>query len=83
MKIMAANSNLPLARAIAGYLELPLVDAQVRRFADEERVSGRHSNVGRTYVSRCILTSISKFGKAGSDISYKCCNFVSTVHRLV
>ena len=35
MKIMAANSNLPLARAIAAYLEMPLVDAQVRRFADE------------------------------------------------
>ena len=33
MKIMAANSNLPLARAIAAYLEMPLVDAQVRRFA--------------------------------------------------
>ena len=36
MKIMAGNSNLPLARAIAGYLELPLTDAAVRRFADEE-----------------------------------------------
>jgi len=36
MKIMAGNSNLPLARAIAGYLELPLTDASVRRFADEE-----------------------------------------------
>jgi ribose-phosphate pyrophosphokinase len=33
MKILAGNSNLPLARAIAGYLELPLTDAgaQVRR----------------------------------------------------
>ncbi|SMQ69225.1 ribose-phosphate pyrophosphokinase [Altererythrobacter xiamenensis] len=36
MKIMSANSNLPLARAIAGYLEMPLTDASVRRFADEE-----------------------------------------------
>ena len=36
MKIMAGNSNLPLARSIAGYLELPLTDASVRRFADEE-----------------------------------------------
>ena len=36
MKIMAGNSNLPLARAIAGYLEMPLTDASVRRFADEE-----------------------------------------------
>ncbi len=36
MKIMSANSNLPLARAIAAYLEIPLTDASVRRFADEE-----------------------------------------------
>ena len=36
MKLMAGNSNLPLARAIAGYLEIPLTDATVRRFADEE-----------------------------------------------
>ena len=36
MKLMAGNSNLPLARAIAGYLEIPLTDASVRRFADEE-----------------------------------------------
>jgi len=33
---MTGNSNLPLARAIAAYLELPLTDASVRRFADEE-----------------------------------------------
>ncbi|MBC7158998.1 MAG: ribose-phosphate pyrophosphokinase [Porphyrobacter sp.] len=36
MKLMAGNANLPLARAIAGYLETPLTDASVRRFADEE-----------------------------------------------
>ena len=36
MKIMSGNSNLPLARAIAAYLEMPLTDASVRRFADEE-----------------------------------------------
>ncbi|WP_197470374.1 ribose-phosphate pyrophosphokinase-like domain-containing protein, partial [Erythrobacter sp. HI0019] len=45
MKIMAANSNLPFARAIAGYLEMPLVDAQVRRFADEEIFVEIHENV--------------------------------------
>jgi ribose-phosphate pyrophosphokinase len=33
---MAGNSNLPLVRAIANYLELPVTDASVRRFADEE-----------------------------------------------
>ncbi|WP_394270954.1 ribose-phosphate pyrophosphokinase [Qipengyuania sp.] len=45
MKIMAANSNLPLARAIAGYLETSLVDAGVRRFADEEIFVEIHENV--------------------------------------
>jgi len=42
---MAGNSNLPLARAIAGYLELPLTDASVRRFADEEIFVEIHENV--------------------------------------
>lgn len=45
MKIMAANSNLPLARAIAAYLEMPLTDASVRRFADEEIFIEIHENV--------------------------------------
>jgi ribose-phosphate pyrophosphokinase len=36
MKLLAGNSNLPLARSIAEYLEIPLTDASVRRFADEE-----------------------------------------------
>ncbi|WP_432201671.1 ribose-phosphate pyrophosphokinase [Erythrobacter sp. W53] len=45
MKIMAANSNLPLARAIAGYLEMQLTDASVRRFADEEIFIEIHENV--------------------------------------
>lgn len=45
MKIMSGNANLPLARAIAGYLEMPLVDASVRRFADEEIFVEIHENV--------------------------------------
>ena len=45
MKIMAGNSNLPLARAIAGYLELPLTQADVRRFADDEVFVEIHENV--------------------------------------
>jgi ribose-phosphate pyrophosphokinase len=45
MKIMSGNSNLPLARAVAGYLELPLTDASVRRFADEEVFVEIHENV--------------------------------------
>lgn len=36
MKLMSGNSNLPLARAISAYLEMPLTDASVRRFADDE-----------------------------------------------
>ena len=36
MKLMAGNSNPPLVQAIAGYLELPITQASVRRFADEE-----------------------------------------------
>ncbi len=45
MKILAGNSNLPLARAIAGYLELPLTNADVRRFADDEVFVEIHENV--------------------------------------
>ena len=36
MKLLTGNSNLPLARAISDYLEVPLTEALVRRFADEE-----------------------------------------------
>jgi ribose-phosphate pyrophosphokinase len=36
MKLLAGNSNLPLAKAIADYLETSLTEASVRRFADEE-----------------------------------------------
>src|SRR3546814_20574472 len=45
MKIMSGNSNLPLARAVAAYLEIPLTDASVRRFADEEVFVEIHENV--------------------------------------
>ncbi len=36
MKILACNSNQPLAEAIATYLDLPLTKASVRRFSDME-----------------------------------------------
>jgi ribose-phosphate pyrophosphokinase len=36
MKLLAGNSNLPLAKAVADYLEMALTEASVRRFADEE-----------------------------------------------
>ena len=45
MKILSGNSNLPLARSIAAYLEMPLTDASVRRFADEEVFVEIHENV--------------------------------------
>lgn len=36
MKLIAGNSNLPLAQAIANYLGLPLTQSNIRRFADME-----------------------------------------------
>jgi ribose-phosphate pyrophosphokinase len=36
MKILACNSNKPLAEAIVAYLDLPLMKASVRRFSDME-----------------------------------------------
>jgi ribose-phosphate pyrophosphokinase len=36
MKLMSGNSNLPLVKAIADYLEIRITDTSVRRFADEE-----------------------------------------------
>ena len=45
MKLMSGNSNLPLVRAIAAYLEMPITEASVRRFADEEVFVEIHENV--------------------------------------
>ena len=45
MKLMSGNSNLPLVKAIAGYLEMPITEASVRRFADEEVFVEIHENV--------------------------------------
>src|SRR5580698_10616996 len=36
MRLIAGNSDAPLAEAIGHYLKLPFVNAQVRRFADME-----------------------------------------------
>lgn len=36
MKLVAGNSNRPLAEAIAKYLNIPLTKSDIRRFADEE-----------------------------------------------
>ena len=45
MKLIAGNSNLPLAQAVADYLDVPLTDASVRRFADNEIFVEIHENV--------------------------------------
>ena len=45
MKILACNSNRPLAEAISAYLNLPLTKASVRRFSDMECFVEIHENV--------------------------------------
>jgi ribose-phosphate pyrophosphokinase len=45
VKLLTGNANLPLARDIAAYLDMPLTDASVRRFADEEVFVEIHENV--------------------------------------
>ncbi|MEO1100994.1 MAG: ribose-phosphate diphosphokinase, partial [Pseudomonadota bacterium] len=36
MKLIACNANLPLAEAIADYLDAPLTESEIKRFADNE-----------------------------------------------
>jgi ribose-phosphate pyrophosphokinase len=45
MKIIACNSNRPLAEAVAAALSLPLTRASVRRFADMEVFVEIHENI--------------------------------------
>ncbi|WP_193334998.1 ribose-phosphate pyrophosphokinase [Devosia beringensis] len=45
MKLVTGNSNRALAQAIASYLELPLTDCTVKRFADKEVFVEIHENV--------------------------------------
>jgi ribose-phosphate pyrophosphokinase len=45
MKLLAGNSNRPLADAIAAFLRLPLTNATVQRFADMEVFVEIHENV--------------------------------------
>jgi ribose-phosphate pyrophosphokinase len=45
MKIIACNSNRPLAEAISTYLNLPLTKASIRRFSDMEVFVEIHENV--------------------------------------
>ena len=45
MKILACNSNRPLAEAIATYLNTPLTRAEIRRFGDMEAFTEIQENV--------------------------------------
>ena len=45
MKLVTGNSNKALAQAVASYLELPLTDCTVKRFADKEVYVEVHENV--------------------------------------
>ncbi|WP_422345164.1 ribose-phosphate pyrophosphokinase [Parasphingorhabdus sp.] len=45
MKLMSGNSNLSLAQSVADYLDIPLTDASVKRFADDEIFVEIHENV--------------------------------------
>jgi len=45
MKIVAGNSNRPLAEAICSYLNMPMTNATVRRFNDMEIFVEIHENV--------------------------------------
>ena len=45
MKILAGNSNRPLAEAVAAYLHLPMTKATIRRFPDLEVFVEIHENV--------------------------------------
>ncbi|WP_337996855.1 ribose-phosphate pyrophosphokinase [Oleispirillum naphthae] len=45
MKVLACNSNRPLAEAIAAYLNIELTSASIRRFSDMEIFVEIHENV--------------------------------------
>jgi len=45
MKLVSGNSNRPLAEAIAAYLNTPLTQASVKRFADMEIYVAIEENV--------------------------------------
>ena len=45
MKVVAGNSNVPLAEAIADYLDISLTKTDIRRFSDQEIFVEIHENV--------------------------------------
>ena len=63
MKLVAGNSNRPLAEAIAKYLNIPLTKSDIRRFADEEVFYGPTSEFCDNKIS-IIPDFISNCGMA-------------------
>ncbi len=45
MKLLAGNSNRPLAESIAAFLDLPIAEASIRRFSDMEVFVEIHENM--------------------------------------
>ena len=45
MKLLACNSNIPLAKSVSDYLGVPLTNASVKRFSDMEVFAEIHENV--------------------------------------
>ena len=60
MKLLTGYSNPTLAKAIAAYLEVPLTDASVRRFADEEVFVEIHENVQISVNCICRLICLQR-----------------------
>ena len=61
MKLVTGNSNRALALAVADYLELPLTDCTVKRFADKDNLADR----AKAFQDREKLNQVwaTKYGK--------------------
>jgi len=66
MKLLAGNSNLPLARSIAEYIELPLTDASVRRFACDALAS---DVLVRALAASEVLANVVELDMDGTSFS--------------
>ena len=72
MKIVSGNSNLKLSNSIAEYLNVPLVDASIKKFPDKEIFVEIQENVrgedvfvvqSTSFPANGILSKSSCFGK--------------------
>jgi len=55
MKILSCNANMPLAQAMADYLHVPLAQAAIKRFSDNEIFVEVKRECARR---RCILGAV-------------------------